>query len=109
MKKFIIRLCVLAPFAIVPFLVYVTYFSNGKSDYFYLRFTTPPQPSLILGTSRAAQGLQPSVFNESNLAFAKPMFNFSFANNISPYGPIYLNAIKKKVSTASKNGLFILE
>jgi hypothetical protein len=109
MKKFIIRAFVLTLFAVVPFIVYLSYFCNGKSDPFYLKFTTPPMSSLILGTSRAAQGLQPSVFNESSLVFAKPMFNFGFTNNISPYGPIYLNAIKKKLSTASKNGLFILE
>lgn len=85
-------------------------FADGETDAFYLRFTTQRQGSLITGTSRAAQGIVPSVL-EQNLKKDKqrpPLFNFAFTNANSPYGQVYLKAIKKKLKEKSKQGLFIL-
>ncbi len=79
--------------------------ADGTIDPFYIRFTTPKQHSLILGSSRAAQGLQPQIFNEKLNSQA---FNFAFTNANSPYGPIYLRAIKKKLE-ASTHGIYILD
>ena len=33
-------------------------------DYFYEKFTTPKQTSLILGDSRSMQGIQPRIINQ---------------------------------------------
>lgn len=79
--------------------------ANGNTDPFYLRFTTSKQENLILGTSRSAQGLQPKEFNK---ILGKKFYNFSFTVVDSPYGPIYLNAIKKKLKENSKESIFIL-
>ena len=83
---------------------------NGKIDGFYLRFTTPKQHSLVVGNSRAAQGIVPSVVDEylSGLNFQGPLFNFGFSLSTSPYGPYYLASIRKKLDFSTRNGLFIL-
>lgn len=79
--------------------------ADGYSDPFYMRFTTPKQNNLILGTSRSAQSLQPSIIN--NL-LQKSFYNYSFTVVHSPYGPTYLNSIKKKLNPSTKNGIFIV-
>jgi hypothetical protein len=79
--------------------------ASGQSDPFYKRFTTSRQNSLILGTSRAAQGILPI---ELKRILSKDIFNFSFTVSQSPFGPTYLNAIKKKLNTDIKNGIFII-
>ncbi|OHX65549.1 hypothetical protein [Flammeovirga pacifica] len=78
---------------------------DGRSDPFYLRFTTKKQSSLILGTSRAAQGIVPSIFRDSlNI----DIYNYAFTVGHSPYGPVYLESIKKKLDTKNKNNIYIL-
>ncbi len=91
------------------FVIYLLKFTNGISDSFYLRFTTPKQSSLILGTSRAAQGIVPEVFNTSDFNFNKNLFNFSFTDGQSLFGSIYLDAIRRKLNLDTENGLFIIE
>jgi hypothetical protein len=79
--------------------------ADGHTDEFYLRFASPKQTSLILGTSRAAQGIVPKVIKaKSN----KEIYNFAFTLVHSPYGPVYYNAICKKLKEGTKDGLFIL-
>lgn len=78
---------------------------DGYSDPFYLRFTTPKQHNLLLGTSRAAQGLVPAVFDEQ---LHKKFYNYSFTIGHSPYGPVYLESIKRKLDEDEKDGIFIL-
>lgn len=80
--------------------------ADGYTDPYYIRFTTPRQNSLIVGTSRAAQGIQPQYVNEK-LA-GKQLFNYSFNIAYSPYGPWYLNSIREKLNRSSKDGIFIL-
>ncbi len=80
--------------------------ADGNFDPFYMRFTTPKQSSLILGTSKAAQGLKPSVLNrELN---RNDVYNYSFTLRLSPYGPTYLKSIKRKLKESSNKGIFIL-
>jgi len=82
----------------------------GMTDYAYKRFTSEKQSSLIIGTSRAAQGIQPRVINKyfSKNEFDLPIYNFSFSVLDSPFGEVYFNAIKKKVLQTNKNSLFII-
>ena len=78
--------------------------ADGFTDPFYLRFTTKKQKNLILGSSRAAQGIQPQTLKSiTNNKF----YNFSFSNLHSPYGSTYFNAIKNKIDRKSKQ-TFIL-
>ncbi len=80
--------------------------ADGYSDPFYMRFTSPKQSALILGSSKAAQGLMPSVLNEK--LNRDDIYNYAFTLHHSPYGPTYLESIKKKLKTDIANGLFII-
>ena len=90
------------------FVVYAWGFIGGEDDNFYRRFTSPPAPSLVLGSSRCAQGITPNVINGSELQFARPLYNYCFTNGNSPHGPYYLESIKKKLRGRS-GGLFVVE
>ncbi|MGB6222634.1 hypothetical protein [Haloferula sp.] len=79
--------------------------ADGFTDPYYLRLTTPRQHSLILGTSKAAQGLQPEVFSER---LGLKIFNYSFTLHHSSYGPVYLESVKKKLVENGDRGVFIL-
>ena len=79
--------------------------ADGYTDPFYIRFTTSKQKNLILGTSRAAQGIQPRFFKEM---MDVDIYNYSFTIGQSPYGRTYLESIKRKHNRNEKDGLFIL-
>lgn len=87
--------------------LFVFSLADGSTDAMYLKFTTPKQSSLILGSSRAAQGIQPKYL-ESILEHTD-IYNYAFQIPSSPYGEIYLESIKNKVNKHAENGLFILE
>lgn len=86
------------------------FFSDGKTDDFYLRFTTPQAPSLIVGTSRCAQGINPDSLQSicKSSGHETPLYNFAFTSMSSPIGESYYKAIEAKLSANSKNGLFII-
>ncbi|MBK9286314.1 MAG: hypothetical protein IPN38_01180 [Flavobacteriales bacterium] len=85
-------------------------FADGTFDDYYLRFTGPQRQALILGTSRAAQGLRPDVMNPILHRDGKQeaLFNFAFTLGQSPYGATYLKAVRQKVDPAAADGLYIL-
>ncbi len=83
-------------------------FANGNTDFYYLRFTTPKQSHLILGNSRAAQGIQPDILN-SKINPSHDFYNYSFNIIISPYGSAYFKAIKEKLNENTKSGIYILQ
>lgn len=105
MKRFLLHTFALAALVVALGLA-VLWQADGWSDPYYVRFTTPPPNSLILGTSRPAQGLQPSVMNE--VLPGAELFNFSFTIAHSPYGPTYLEGIKTKLGEDAAGGTFIL-
>lgn len=80
--------------------------TNGYSDAFYLKISSSKQTNLILGTSKAAQGIQPKILqNHLNHSF----FNYAFTMHSSPFGNVYWNSFQKKLDTVSeKNQIFIL-
>lgn len=104
MKKFILQITIFLILAVSCF-IFILSRADGYTDGFYLRFTTPKQESLIIGTSRAAQGLQPQVFKDSG---GLNIYNYAFTALHSPYGNVYLNSIKKKVRKGTGKGTFIL-
>lgn len=109
MRVLLTKLSLLALSCGLSFVLYVSLWADGRSDAFYQRFTTPPQKSLVLGSSRGAQGIVPAVFNESGLAFDGPLYNLSFTLFTSPYGPVYRDLVERKLSCEATGGLFLLE
>lgn len=79
-------------------------------DPFYLRFTTGKHHSMIVGTSRAAQGVLPEILNRELGDKYTEIGNFAFTVANSPYGEVYLKAIQQKLDTTrtSKENIFIL-
>ncbi|MCB0465507.1 MAG: hypothetical protein KDC78_07505 [Aequorivita sp.] len=104
MKRFLLE-STLFSVAIIASVYFVFLQADGKSDPFYSRTTTPKQASLILGTSKAAQGLMPEVLNPY---LETDIYNFSFTVAHSPFGPAYLSAIEKKLKPETKDGVFII-
>lgn len=87
-------------------IVVVFYLADGTTDAFYKKFTSPKQSSLIIGTSRAAQGIQPEVIN---LHIDVGVYNYAFSRVHTPYGELYYDNVLRKLDTTSTNGVFILE
>ena len=82
---------------------------RGGVDAFYGRFTTPPTGSLVLGTSRAAQGIRPAVLAARLPGqFEGPLLNYAFTLTHSPYGPAYLASVRRKLRPEVRHGLFIV-
>lgn len=108
MKKSILKLIA---FSVLPLLVicYAVFLTGKKTDDFYKRFSSPQQNSLILGSSRAA-GINPAILDSIiHQKFPKVKFyNYAFTWAHSPYGPKYLESIKKKIKPDTKNGFFII-
>ncbi len=109
MRVLLTKLSLLALLCGLSFALYGVFLADGRTDAFYLRFTAPPQKSLVLGSSRAAQGIVPAVFNDSGLAFDGPLYNLSFTLSSSPYGPVYREFVERKLSREATGGLFLLE
>lgn len=109
MKTFLLKLSIYVALAAMLHAAFA-YCSGGKTDDFYLRFTSPQAPSLIIGTSRAAQGIQPDSLQTVciNNGYQTPIYNFAFTSISSPFGETYYQAILKKLDPESRNGLFII-
>lgn len=103
MKKFLLKI-ILFITPLIIFAIIIVYKADGYTDAFYNRFTTPKHQSMILGTSRAAQGIQPKYLNKK---LNVKINNYSFTLLHSPFGKIYLESIKRKHSK-EKNGVFII-
>lgn len=109
MKKFIIKIFIFVT-AITILNIALVFQADGLTDVYYPKLSSEQQTSLILGASRANEGIDPffldSVMLENGLK--TKFYNFSFSNSDSPYGETYLNAIKSKIKKCTKNGVFIL-
>lgn len=81
--------------------------ADGRTDPFYLRFTTPKQSSLIIGSSRAAQGILPHIID--SVLGREGLFNYAMTLGNSPYGEVYNESIDKKLDKNARGGLFILD
>jgi hypothetical protein len=82
---------------------------RGYVDAFYARFAAPPAGSLVVGTSRAAQAIKPSVLAARlGSQYEGPWLNYAFTLAESPYGPGYLSSIQRKLAPGTRRGLFVL-
>ncbi|MEL6813008.1 MAG: hypothetical protein AAFP76_16915, partial [Bacteroidota bacterium] len=105
MKKFLLH-SALFVVLILSSIGAIFYQADGYSDPFYIRFTSPKQNSLILGTSKAAHCFQPSELK--SLLPDHSLLNYSFTVAHSPYGPGYYKSIKRKMKKDAANGIFIV-
>lgn len=105
MKRFLFQVALFIALILIG-LYLVLIQADGYTDPYYIRFTTPRQSSMILGNSRAAQGVQPAVLNHT--LGRSDFFNYAFTLGHSPYGPVYLESIKRKLNAEVSNGLFIV-
>lgn len=104
MKKFIWHIFIFSV-VVLGTVVSVLSLADGYSDSFYLKLSSPKKTNLVLGTSKAAQGVQPDVLKK---ILKKDFYNYAFAIYSSPYGEVYLNSIKQKLDTTEKENTFIL-
>jgi len=108
MNRFL-RNILIVSLSIVAIHIILGIFADGSTDNFYLRFTSSKQNSLIIGTSRSAQGIHPDILDSVlNLKDNNSIYNYSFSINNSSYGKEYYNAIENKINESAKNGLFIV-
>lgn len=105
MKRFLIHTFFTSLAIALPLYFYLS-LANGFTDAFYLRFTSSSQNSLVIGTSRSAQGLDPDVLNKR--LKRSDVYNYSFTQTHSPFGPIYLNSITKKLNPQAKDAVYIV-
>ncbi len=107
MRNFLVKMMVALVVALALHAL-VAPWADGHLDDFYLRFTAPPQRSLVIGTSRAAQGIKPSELDKVLQGGIPGFFNYSFTLEHSPFGPTYLEAIRSVLDTATGAGDFII-
>jgi hypothetical protein len=84
--------------SILGLVLYIGFFTNhfkNKYDPYYVKLLNKTNRGLILGDSRALQGINPKY-----LKF--PTFNFAFTIGHSPFDDSYLKIIQKKIDTISK-------
>ncbi|MET4073476.1 hypothetical protein [Hymenobacter sp. UYCo722] len=107
--KLLLRLLVLAVAGALGTALLLPVVLRGGVDAFYGRFASPAAGSLILGTSRAAQGIRPAVL-AARLGgqFEGPLLNYAFTLTHSPYGPAYLASIRRKLRPEVRHGLFLV-
>lgn len=76
----------------------------------YARVSSPRQQSLVVGTSRAAQAVNPATINEKlRGVYAPELYNFSFHLDASSYNEVYARAVMNKLDAPRKGRhLFIL-
>ena len=110
MKKFLYKILFFAALLAVVCYLYA-FLADGYSDEYYLRVTTPKQSAMIIGISRAAQGLQPAAMDGvlNNAYPGKQLYNFAFSLGLSAYGPVYYKAIQQKLDEHTNNSVFVLE
>lgn len=109
MKIFWFKLLLVGLLVLILHLV-AAWLADGKTDPYYLKIASPQQPSLVIGTSRAAQGIHTQLIDRlyDGKDWERPIYNFAFTALNSPYGPNYLKSIRAKITPSTQNGLFLV-
>jgi hypothetical protein len=107
-KNLIFKIAILALLLVTVYIGSSYKLTQGFVDSYYPKFTYK-SGSMVLGLSRGIYGITPSVIEEEfGNTISKPVLNFAFDRVQSRYGEVLLNAVKQKIDTTSKNGLYIL-
>lgn len=104
MKRFLLKISPYLLGIILLFGVLGT-FADGNTDDNYRHFAVPKPQNIILGDSRGSQAVIPDVLQAK---LSGTFDNFSLNVVESPYGKIYLEALKRKLDPETKNSVFIL-
>ncbi|WP_426476871.1 hypothetical protein ACP3T3_16320 [Chryseobacterium sp. CBSDS_008] len=104
MKKFLIKV---APYflAVTTILAVLGSYADGNTDDNYMHFAVEKPQNIILGDSRGSQGVIPGILKDK---LSRKFDNFSLNVVESPYGQIYLKALKRKLDPETKKGIFIV-
>jgi len=105
MKKFLFKISFYI-LAVAAVLLWLGSYADGNTDDNYRHFTGAKPSNIILGDSRGSQALVPDVLDGKFKG--KKFDNFSLNLTESPYGQIYLEALKKKLNPDTQDGIFIL-
>ncbi|WP_224483748.1 hypothetical protein [Robertkochia aurantiaca] len=107
-RIFIGKILVLALLLAGTYILFSWVLTRGFVGDDYPKFTHRA-PNLILGLSRAHYGIDPQTLAASlDVPYQKEFLNFAFEKSQSPYGEVYLNAIKKKIPDSTTTGIYIL-
>jgi len=104
MKKFLFKISFYI-IGILAVMLFLGTYADGNTDDNYRHFAVEKPQNIILGDSRSVQGVVPEVLKEK---LSVPFDNFSLNIVQSPYGQIYLKALKRKLDPETQNGTFIL-
>lgn len=91
MKKFLIKILAFSLLVILLFFGFLTIYLMRYEAYIdsnYARLTHKHNDGLVIGTSRAAIDIEPSIINNK-------LYNFSFTIDVSPFDNSYVQLIKK--------------
>lgn len=104
-----VKLSLLVLFILGLYAFALYWLGKGSVDMHYSKLNQKAG-SLVLGISRAHDGISPKVLKSElkGLDINDSIVNFAFDKFQSPYGKIYLNAVRKKIRTSKGNGVFIL-
>jgi hypothetical protein len=97
MRLFLVKIFTRLIVSLIGLMLYIILFTNfnkNKYDPYYVKLLGKTDRGLIIGDSRALQGINPEL-----LSF--PIFNFAFTIGHSPFDDSYIKLIKKKVDTIS--------
>ncbi len=109
LNKFLIKLVVLCIAFIGVYALFINKLSKGTVDIYYNKLNQEAG-SLILGLSRADQGISPYIIENdlSSFDFSKPVINFAMNAHQSAFGEVYLKGVMKKIENNNNNGIFII-
>lgn len=110
MKRFVVSSLAFALALVLLFAQVFALIPAGMIGDVYARVSSPRQQSLVVGTSRAAQAVNPEIINAKlRSVYAPELYNFSFHLDASSYNEVYARAVIKKLDAprAGKH-LFIL-
>lgn len=106
MRLFILKIILFCTLLATVYLTMVHQLSEGYVDMYYPKFTQNAG-SLILGLSRADEGIDPETLG-NNLSKVMDTTLVNFASNQNYYGKVYLEAVKGKLDDSAVNRFFIL-
>lgn len=99
MKIFIIKTAIAAAIIVLLFTMAFYMIPSGRIGDVYPRVSSPLQQSLVIGTSRAAQAVNPQLINATlKDVYSPTLYNFSFHLDASSYNEVYEAAIYKKLA-----------
>jgi hypothetical protein len=108
-RIFLFKIAILAGILVGSYFLFAYILTRGFVGDDYPKFTHASS-NLVLGLSRAHFGMDPATISKvlSPLTEEDEMLNFAFEKSQSPYGEVYLQAIKRKLKTPVKDGVFLL-